>query len=148
MAQERTQLIRAIDQALAVQEAELAEARTLQRLAVTTRTTTGSGDIDQTFSLDQPFRLVFIRCHFSGTAGTGPMMISLDSALGAAYDAKLYTIMRAGTNRDVHFRIPAYESQEPSAWRFAADDAVRVQWTNPDSGNITWGLEVGLVLAV
>jgi len=59
----------------------------------------------------------------------------------------LYTITKAGTNRDVNFRIPADESREPSPWTFQAGDFVRIQWTNPDSGNMTWGLEVGFSVA-
>ena len=147
MAQERVQILRAVDAALAVQEVELAEVRARRTLAVEAKAATGSGDIDQTFSLDQPYRLVFTRCHFSGTSGTALMLISVDSAQGAAYDTRLFTITRAGTNRDVHFRIVAEESQEPSPWRFQAGDSIRIQWTNPDSGNITWGLEVGMAIA-
>ncbi len=147
MAGSRSEIIRAVDSAVALQEAELVDARTRQMLAVITKTGTGTGNIDQTFSLDQQFRLVFLRCHFSGNIGRSPMTLSLASASGSAYDSRLFTITRAGTNRDVNFRIPAYESEEPSPWSFQASDGLGVQWTNPDSGNITWGLEVGLSLA-
>lgn len=147
MAGSRSEIIRAVDSAVALQEAELVDARTRQMLAVVTKTGTGTGNIDQTFSLDQQFRLVFLRCHFSGNTGRSPMTLSLASASGSAYDTRLFTITRAGTNRDVNFRISAHESQEPSPWSFRASDGVRIQWTNPDSGNITWGLEVGLSLA-
>ncbi len=147
MAGSRTEILRAVDSAVALQEAELVDARTRQMLAVVTKTGTGTGNIDQTFSLDQQFRLVFLRCHFSGNSGTSAMTLALASASGSAYDTRLFTITRAGTNRDVNFRIPAPESEEPSPWSFRASDGVRIQWTNPDSGNITWGLEVGLSLA-
>lgn len=143
----RSQLIREVDAALVVQEAELAEARARQMLAVATNTATGSGDIDQTFDLDRKYRLVFIRCHFSGTAGTAEFVLSVDSGSGTAYDVRLFTITQAGTNKDVHLRIGEGDSGEPSAWTFQVSDSVRIQWTNPDSGNITWGLEVGLALA-
>ena len=136
---------RAVDSGLAIQEAELAEARQRQLLAVVTRTATGFGDLDQVFSLDRRFRLVFVRCHFTGSAGTAAFVFSLDSANGSAYDARLFTITQAGTNRDVHLRIG--DGDEPSAWTFQTGDALRLRWTNPDSGNITWGLEVGLALA-
>ncbi len=142
-----SQLIREVDAALVVQEAELAETRARQILAVATKTATGSGDIDQTFALDRKYRLVFIRCHFSGTAGTAGFVLSVDSGSGTAYDARLFTITQAGTNKDVHLRIGEGDTGEPSAWTFQASDSVRIQWTNPDSGNITWGLEVGLALA-
>ncbi len=147
MAQDRSQLLRAVEAGLALQEVELAEARARQVLTVTTRAATGTGDIDQAFQLDQQYRLVFVRCHFSGAAGKAALAISVDSGRGAAYDTRLYTITRAGTSRDVNFRVSAEESQEPSPWAFQVGDAVLVEWTNPDSGNITWGLEVGLVIA-
>ncbi len=142
-----SQLIREVDTALVVQEAELAETRARQMLAVATKTATGSGDIDQAFALDRKYRLVFIRCHFSGTAGTAELVLSVDSGSGTAYDAALFTITQAGTDKDVHLRIGEGDTGEPSAWTFQASDSVRLQWTNPDSGNITWGLEVGLALA-
>ena len=75
------------------------------------------------------------------------MTISVESASGTAYDTRLYTVTRAGTNRDVNLRISNEELEEPSPWTFQSGDNVRVQWTNPDSPNITWGLEVGLAIA-
>jgi len=54
---------------------------------------------------------------------------------------------QAGTGQDVNFRISADEISEPSPWTFQPGDAVRIQWTNPDNGNMSWGLEVGLALA-
>ena len=90
---------------------------------------------------------MYIRCHFVGTPGTAVLTLSVDSASGSAYDTRLFTITRAGTNRDVHFRLTAEESREPSPWAFQSGDRVRIEWTNPDSGNITWGLEVGLAIA-
>jgi len=131
----------------AAQESELATVRARQLLSVVTRTATGTGDIDETFGLDCRFRLVFVRCHFSGTSGFASLAVSVDSAGGSAYDTRLFTITRAGTGRDVNLRIAADEGNEPSPWTFQVDDDVRIQWANPDSGNITWGLEVGLAIA-
>jgi hypothetical protein len=136
-----------IDRALAVLELELSEARQRQLLSVTTRTATGNGNIDHTFQLDQRFRLVFIRGHFAGAAGTAPLVILADSAAGSAYDARLFTITQAGTGKDVHLRIGGGDTGDPAAWTFQAGDAIRIQWTNPNGGNITWGVEVGLALA-
>ncbi len=147
MARDRSSILRGVNAALAVQEAELFETRARQMLAVVTRTATGSADVDQTFSLDRKYRLVFVRCHFSGTAGTAAFTISLDSGGGSAYDTRLFTVTKAGTSNDVNLRIGEGDTGEPSAWTFQAADTVRIQWTNPDSGNITWGLEVGLALA-
>ncbi len=147
MRRSRSKIVQSLDAALAAQETELAEVRARQMLAVASQTATGSGDIDQTFSLGQKFRLTFIRCHFSGSPGTAAFIVSVDSTNGSAYDTRLFTISQAGTNKDAHLRIGEGDTDEPSAWTFQPGDAVRIQWTNPDSGNITWGLEVGLALA-
>jgi len=129
------------------QEEEISAVRSRQPLAVFTKTATGNGDIDNALGLDRKFRLVFVRCHFAGGSGKAPLTVSVDSAAGAEYDARLFTIAKAGAGRDVNFRLSAEESAEPSPWTFQAGDAVRVQWSNPDAGNIIWGLEVGLAIA-
>ena len=147
MASDRSRILKAVEVGLAVQEAELVETRARQLQAVATKTATGSGDIAQTFGLDRRYRLVFIRCHFAGNEGTAAFTISVDSASGSAYDTRLFTITQAGTDRDVHLRIGEGDTEDPSAWTFQASDGIRIQWTNPDSGNIVWGLEVGLALA-
>ena len=134
-------------QGFAAQEAELAVMRQRQLATVITRTATGTADIDEAVELDRKFRLIFIRCHFSGTSGTAKLTISVDSATGSAYDARLFAITLAGTNKDVNLRIGDGDLYEPSPWTLQAGDSVRIQWPNPDSGNITWGLEVGLALA-
>jgi len=129
------------------QERELAATRGRAPLAVVSRTATGSADINEAVSLDRAFRLVFVRCHFSGTDGTAPLHLSVDSAHGSAFDARLFTLSQAGTGCDVHLRIGGDDNQEPAAWTFQPGDLVRVTWINPDAENITWGLEVGLALA-
>jgi len=143
----RVDILRATEVGLAVQEAELAEERARLMLAVVAKTAEGSGDINQTFALDRKFRLVFIRCHFSGGSGMAAFGIFVDSAAGTEFDTRLFTITQAGTGKDVHLRIEHGVSGEPSAWTFQSGDAVRIQWTNPDNGNMSWGLEVGMALA-
>lgn len=142
-----TTIIGAAEAALAEQNSELHATRARQLLAVAAKANTGTGDLDSSFSLEVRYRLVYIRCHFSGAAGLAPMTISLDSVRGAAYGSNLFTISKAGVGRDVNFRIGHEENADPSAWTFQPGDAVRVQWTNPSPGNITWGLEVGLAMA-
>ncbi len=134
-------------QGFAAQEAELAVMRQRLLATVITRMATGTADIDEAVELDRKFRLVFIRCHFAGTSGTAQLTLSVDSATGSAYDARLFAVTLAGTNKDVNLRIGDGDLHEPSPWTLQAGDSVRIQWTNPDSGNITWGLEVGLALA-
>lgn len=147
MPRDRSKILGVVAEALAVQEAELTDIRARQLLAVLAKTATGSADIDQTFALDRKYRLIFIRCHFSGTSGTASFTLSVDSGSGSAYDARLFTITQAGVGKDVHLRVGGGDTGDPSAWTFQVGDSVRIQWTNPDSGNITWGLEVGLALA-
>jgi len=147
MTLDRATLLRTVDAQLDVVDLDLVELRRRQLLAVVTRTATGTGNIAHTFKLDQRYRLVFMRCHFSGTSGTVPLVISMDSGNGSAYDSVLFTITQAGVSRDVNLRIGGGDAEDPSSWTFQETDAVRVDWTNPDSGNITWGLEVGLAPA-
>lgn len=140
-------IIGAAEAVLAEQNTELNATRARQLLAVAAKSATGSGHIDSVFSLNVRFRLVFVRCHFSGTSGLLPMALSLDSTRGSAYDTTLFTLSKAGVGRDVNLRIGAEEGLDPSSWTFQPGDAMRVQWTNPSPGNITWGLEVGLAMA-
>lgn len=142
-----TSIIGAAEAVLAEQNTEMNATRARQLLAVGTKAATGNGHMDAVFSLNVRFRLVFVRCHFTGTAGLTPLTLSLDSGKGSAYDVTLFTVSKAGVGKDVHLRIGAEESLDPSSWTFQAGDAVRVQWTNPSVGNITWGLEVGVAMA-
>ena len=140
-------MLRAVETGLTVQEVELAEARTRQYMAVARKTASGSGDIDETFGLNRKYRLVYIRCHFAGGTGTASLHVSVDSGVASAYDTRLFTVTQAGTGSDVHLRMGGGDSGEPAAWTFQGDDHLRIEWTNPDGGNMTWGLEVGLAMA-
>lgn len=142
-----TTITRSVEQTLATVDLELAEMRARQLLSVASLTNTGTGDIAHTFNLDQRFRLIFIRCHFSGGTGSAALSLSLDSGSGIPYDTQLFTISQAGTGKDVHLRIGFGDTEDPSAWTFRFDDKLRLDWINPDPGNTTWGLEVGLALA-
>ncbi len=140
-------IVGAAEAVLAEQNSELNATRARQLLAVGAKAATGTGHIDATFSLDVRFRLVFVRCHFTGATGLMPLALSLDSNRGSAHDAVLFTVTKAGVGRDVNLRIGSEESLDPSSWTFQPGDAVRVQWTNPSVGSVTWGLEVGLAMA-
>jgi len=147
MAREVAKLLTTTEALLTQQSAELAEARARQLVSVTAKTAGGSGHIDFLFSLGVRYRLVYVRCHYAGTVGSGPLTISLDAAAGAEYDARLFVVTRAGTGYDINLRVPADESQDPSPWTFQAGDQIRIQWTNSDPGNINWGLQVGMAIA-
>jgi hypothetical protein len=131
----------------AAQEQELGRALDRHVFGVTTKSATGTGDIGATAQLGERYRLAFVRCHFTGSAGTAPFHVSVDSGKGVAHDARLFTVTVAGTGNDVHLRVIEPAGNGPSPWTFQPDDSVRIDWTNPDPGNITWGLEIGLAPA-
>ena len=147
MAEQQERLRQAAETAFALQEIEVSHARERELRSVVAQTATGTANIDHTFGLDQKYRLVFVRCHYSGTTGSAAFSISVDSGNGSAYDVKLHSIAQAGKGKDVNYAPAGTDLREPSSWTLQAADKIRVQWINPDSGNITWGLEVGLVLA-
>ena len=140
-------ILSVVEQARQREEAELARAERLEAVRVYAQTATGTGDIDETFFLNRCFRLVYARCHFVGGSGRSELDISVDSAFGSAYDARLFVVRVAGVGVDLHLRLSGRETTQPSAWSLQPGDAFRLRWTNPDPGNTTWGLEVGLAPA-
>lgn len=89
--------------------------------------------------------LRFLRIHFTGTADSvADLGINIDSVAGPDHDTRLFTLRDRGTSDigDVNFRIPLHELGE---WTFGAGDVLVPTWTNPDSGNISWGATVGLM---
>ncbi|MHC5110222.1 MAG: hypothetical protein ACYTHJ_10130 [Planctomycetota bacterium] len=128
-------------------DAEFAATRSQQMRSVQVRRASGNGDIKALFSLGQKFRLVYVRCGFAGGSGSAPLAISLNSAAGTEFDIRLFTLMQVGSGSDVNFRITAEELAEPSAWTFQPGDAVRLNWANPEPGQTSWGVEVGLAPA-
>lgn len=107
----------------------------------------GNGNIAHDFALDRAFRLVFVRCHFSGGAGTASFVIRVRSRLSADWDTVFETLTGRGTGADVILAIGRDETSEPSPWTFQAGDTIRCEWTNPAPGTMKWGLEVGMAVA-
>jgi len=103
----------------------------------------GKGPMDVTLrpELDAAFKLVFVRCHFREAAGTADLVLSLDSAAGEEFDARLYSYAGRGLDADVHLIISAAERADPSPWSFAAGDGLRFRWPGP--AGAAWGLELG-----
>jgi len=147
MPRETSTLIETAQTAFESQSRELESTRERQLRAVVTQTASGSGNISEWFKLDRKFRLVFLRGHFTAGTGTASLHIELDSAAGASFDTRLFTVSQAGTGKDVNLRIDDESALGPSPWTFQAGDSIRVVWTNPDSGTMNWGLEIGLTLA-
>lgn len=97
---------------------------------------------------NQDFALAFIRVHFAGTSGSlANMGIQLDSGRGEDHDTLLHTVRNRGIDSngisvDVNWRVPIWEQRD---WMFSMMDIVVLTWTNPDSENVSWGAEVGLI---
>jgi len=147
MAGQFPQAIQAAQTGFAAMDAEYALALERQLRVVEVLRATGSSNINHSFALSPSFRLIFVRGHFDGGSGVNPLSLSQVSSVASAHDVTLFTLTQAGVGSDIHFRVTAEEASEPSAWIFMAGDAVKLSWTNPDSGVMTWGLEVGLALA-
>ena len=100
------------------------------------------------FYLDRPYYLSWARVHFAGSGtGTATLTLKVDSQAGPNWDATLRTWTGAGVSSaagdaDVFFRVP---EDELVHYLFQANDEGVFEWTNPDSGNIIWGIEVGLI---
>lgn len=95
------------------------------------------------FYLETPtWCLVFARVHFFGGTGTATLYLYVDSRLGRNFDANLWQVTTAGTTgNDAFLRILPGELPH---WTFRQGDELVFTWTNPDSGNMAWGIEVGL----
>ncbi len=147
MASTPAQLFRAFQASLESQDALLARQLDRARDRVITKYATGSANINSLVNLDVPFRLVFVRCHFGGGTGTADLTLDVNSSQGNPYGARLESITAVGTGADVFFTPGGADIVDPSAWSFQSGDKLRIKWTNPDSGNMTWGLEVGLAIS-
>lgn len=85
--------------------------------------------------------------HFGSTgSGTAELSVKRDSGYGRAWDTELYVESTAGIDNDVFVRIPEEEMKNWVFDRVAATDVYGDQlvfeWTNPDSGNISWAIRV------
>jgi len=89
--------------------------------------------------------LLYVRAEFAGGAGTADMTLYLDRQ-ATKETLKKTTLMfiwrNVGTTKQIHTRIP---QDEREAWSFMRGDELVFVWTNPDSPNMTWALELGLV---
>ena len=112
------------------------------------------GDVTDTtsparFTLDADrFLLVFIRItteRIQGTPGsdTAGLAIKVDNVLGPQYDHTLKTIEGIGPTGIASFPL-RFTDEERSQWVFKRGDVIVLEWTNPDAGDIRWGVEVGL----
>lgn len=102
------------------------------------------------FSLPESARwvLVAIRGKFTGGTGTADCAIKLDrNIVSGFFDYTLFTVNGVGSTKPLHFRVP---DDKIDRWTFdggANSDEIVLEWTNPDSGNMRWAVEVGLASA-
>jgi hypothetical protein len=103
----------------------------------------GVGNIDQDFGLPVKFRLVFMRGHFTGGTGDATLTIRQTSRKNNLYNVVIAELEDVGTttNSDVHYRVHDWVRD---SFVFEGGDFVHIGWTNPDSGDMSYGIEVGL----
>lgn len=89
--------------------------------------------------------LLYVRGEFTGGAGTADLSLYVDRQATREILKKaaiLFTWLAVGVTKQIHTRIP---EDEREAWSFLKGDELVCVWTNPDSGNMTWSVEIGLV---
>ena len=109
----------------------------------------GHGNLDLT--CEPPFAgrwcPAHIRIHFRDITGStgandaATLVAYLDSDAGVAWDVQVIEPVSAGLNQDVFLRWKTQE--EIAGYTFDSADRLRFAWTNPDAGNLGWGLEIG-----
>lgn len=118
-------------------------------------TETGDGDIAITFPLPQSrpegrHALAYYRVHFtdlgSASTETANLVVSVDSkphqTTSGPFDATLFTDRDLGIGTDGG---EAIDEDEMHRWLVNSGWGHHFAWTNPDPGNIAWGLEAGLL---
>lgn len=111
------------------------------------QTSSGTGDMAQVCGLflgHRAWTLVFARAHFIRQSGAGTdtadLTISVHS-VDPAMCCELYKVAARGVGADMNLRIPVEERDQ---WIQRRGDGFKFSWTNPDAGEIRWGLQVGL----
>ncbi len=92
--------------------------------------------------------VVNVRIHFrdlTGSAtGTAVCVMHKDSGFGLPYDAELLEWAGNGSAEDGVLRN---EPNDMPHYVIEKRDWLVFEWTNPDSGNINWSVEIGVVPA-
>lgn len=117
-----------------------------------------SGNIAETFppAFARPFGrflVVFARIHFSDIKDgalatevlkklTARVNGDPEQSTAGPCDTELWDFGKVGFGVDLSMAIAP---DEVARWTIRRDFGVRFDWTNPQSGDIGWGLEVGLL---
>ena len=91
-------------------------------------------------SLSSVWTMLYIRLHFSAGSGSATCQVQLDALESTLYDFIIDEFQAVGTGSDVNFRL---EPEDYVHWTFQPRDDIVLTWTNPDSGTMTWGSEIG-----
>jgi len=109
----------------------------------------GRQSMAASFGLAERFVLVSLRGHFSRESGTGGetanLTLDVQSKRGTVHNARLATFVGVGINADLVASIPECDARKK--YMFDSGDKALLTWTSPDSDEILWGIEVGMVPA-
>ena len=105
-------------------------------------TVTDRSSVARAGSLTSIWTLLYIRLHFSAGSGVATCQVQLDANEHTLFDFILDEFQAVGTGSDVNFRL---EPDDYVHWTFRPQDAIVLIWTNPDSGTMNWGSEIGFV---
>lgn len=110
---------------------------TFQRLPIRS----GSSHIAVDYQLFnfQAWAPVAILLTTSGGSGTADLVIWNKALESSLFDSQLFTIAGVGLNKPCFARI---EEEERVAWTVLPDRKLHLAWTNPDDGNMEWGLQL------
>lgn len=101
----------------------------------------GSANIASRLCHPKGLVLVSVRCAFASGTGTASMTLTSFRADIAETLATLLTIPAVGTGTDVFVPFSEQESNT-GAWTVIPGEILQINWTNPNSGTMTWALEV------
>jgi len=112
----------------------------------------GNGNIAYVIGLASRWTLAFVRIHFARTGSgtdTAALTFDIDNDLGSEWDTRIWTHTTPegstpGVGSDVNL-CPG--DTELARWTFEPWQKLVINWANPDSPEITWGLEAAVRLA-
>ncbi|MBW2308516.1 MAG: hypothetical protein JRG73_16440 [Deltaproteobacteria bacterium] len=96
---------------------------------------TGTGAIAESVTMTDKWRIMQIRLHLSGASAAEDLIVSIDSAVSAVYDAVLVTQAMNGLTDYAYMFGDGSDGQIVDG-----GDAVNIDY--PNSNGRTWGLEV------
>lgn len=116
----------------------------------------GSGNISWTVQPraddGQPCRFVpiWFKAHFPSSASVestqNEFKFAIDHWAGEIFDTTMYADLNVGVTqlgqRDLFWRWPV---EEWASWIIESRSALKISWTNPETGVQTWGCEVAIL---